>query len=54
MVADEQSRQLLATIQQAQVQHDSCKWINKMVRKIHHEPAKYSDFQDENCNDSQG
>jgi len=48
LVADALSLQPLAKIQQAQVQGNKCKWINKMVRRIRQEPAKFPDFREEN------
>ncbi|XP_043862277.1 uncharacterized protein LOC122756519 [Drosophila santomea] len=48
LVADALLRQPLATVCQAQVQDNSCKWINKMMRKIDQEPTNYPDFREEN------
>ncbi|KAH8315152.1 hypothetical protein KR059_012016, partial [Drosophila kikkawai] len=48
LVADALSRQPLATVQQAQVQSNECKWIHKLRRRVQQEPAKFPDFREEN------
>ncbi|KAH8280197.1 hypothetical protein KR054_000160, partial [Drosophila jambulina] len=48
LVANALFRHPLPTVQQAQVQAASCKWIKKMLQKVRTEPAKFPDYREEN------